>query len=121
MALAKIFVAIVINVVMADYHAYLIIKGKRIFHGLWSMVYFGLVCLIWTNPIYLINCLFIRKFFFDTALNYFRGFNFFHVSTKTTSLIDKLHFKLFGTKSEVYQTTYFIIFVLLSCYLMIKY
>lgn len=121
MALAKIFSVIVLNFAMAKYHAYLVINGKRIYHGFWGFLYLISVYFIWPNWIFFIDSLFIRKFFFDAFFNYFRGYAFFHVSTKTTSLIDKWHYKIFGKNSELYQTTYFVIFLILSCLLMIKY
>lgn len=117
----KIFIVILLNIIMARYHAYLILSGKKILHGVWGFIYLICVVFLWTNPIFILNSFFIRKFFFDTSLNYFRGLNFFYVSTRTTSLMDKFHNWLFGKKSEYYQIVYFIIFVLLSCYLMIKY
>lgn len=117
----KIVILIAVNILMAKYHSHLIINGKRIQHGLWAFVYLSLVVLISRNWIFILNSFFLRKFFFDVSLNFFRGLPFFYVSTKTTSIMDKLHYKIFGKNSEFYQLIYLTIFVILSCFLMLKY
>lgn len=121
MVFTMVIIAIAINISMARYHAYLILKEKRIIHGLWGALYLLAIYLLWNNWLFILNSLFIRKVFFDIYLNYFRGLPLFYVSTKTTSILDKLHNKLFGKDSQTYLTIYFALFLLLTCYLMIKY
>ena len=121
MVFSLVITAIVINVAMAKYHAYLILKGKKILHGLWGALYLAIIFLLWRNWLFIFNCLLIRKVFFDVYLNYFRGLPLFYVSTKTTSILDKLHNRLFKKDSQLYLTIYFALFLIISCYLMLKY
>lgn len=103
-------ILLIVNVAMAHYHSDLIKDGKKIRHGLWGAFYLAATgILVWfTNSWLLIICsLLIRKVIFDLSLNLFRNLPLFYVSTETTSLIDKLHYKLFGKKSEIYISIYF--------------
>ena len=62
----------------------------------------------------LIACFLLRKFLFDISLNLYNGRGIFHVSTETTSIIDWIHYKLFGVNSEIYQTMYFMGWIILN-------
>lgn len=109
-----------VNIIMAYEHAYMIERGKKIQHGWWGLGYVAFVislALICKSYLLFVASLFIRKVFFDTALNYFRELPIFHVSTTTTSLIDKLHYKLFGKHSEIYTTIYFIVLLFTQLFL----
>jgi hypothetical protein len=105
------------NIWMAWYHSRLIKAEKKIYHGLWGAAYLAVAVWLslWLHSWVLFALsLFIRKVFFDLSLNMFRGLPLFYVSTETTSLIDKLHYKLFGKKSEIYMGIYFLVIIILN-------
>lgn len=110
-----IFVAA--NILMALQHHLMMQDGRKIKHGWWGLAYLafaGVASLLTHSWILFVNSLFIRKVIFDTALNLFNHRPLFFVSTETTSIIDKLHYKLFKKKSEIYMTAYFIIIIILT-------
>lgn len=113
--LQLIFLAV--NILMAWWHGRLIAKDKTIKHGLWGGAYLAAAIAVswWAKSwqLFILLCL-IRKVFFDTALNLFRGKNMFYVSSKTTSIIDKIHYKIFGVKSEIYIGIYLALIVFLN-------
>jgi hypothetical protein len=105
------------NLTMAAYHAKLIKAEKKIYHGLWGAAYLAVAgwLSLWLHSWALfVLSIFIRKVFFDLSLNVFRGLPLFYVSTETSSLIDKLHYKLFGKKSEIYMGIYLLVIVILN-------
>lgn len=109
-----------INVTMAYHHSNLIEDGKKIYHGWWGFLYFIFLLLTaWIGKSYILFLLGfpIRKVFFDLSLNLFRGLPLFYVSTKTTSLIDRLHNYIFGKKSEYYMFFYAVIVIVLNVFL----
>lgn len=113
---AEIFL-LLCNLAMAAYHAKLIKNGKPIKHGLWGGGYLAVAVAvsIWQQSWILFVCsLLIRKVFFDLALNFFRGLPLFYVSSSTTSILDKLHNKVFGKRSEIYMAIYFIAIIILN-------
>ena len=85
------------NIAMAAYHAGLIKKNKPIKHGLWTAGYLVLVaifCLLfiwWYLPV----GIFIRGVIFSPALSLFRGLPINYTSSTTTSITDKLEYRLF--------------------------
>lgn len=112
-----LILSIAVNIAMAAYHAKLIKAGKPIKHGYWggSYVIFVASCFYFGNSWQLIICqLLARKVFFDVALNLFRGLPMFHVSTTTTSIIDKIHNRFFGKRSEIYLFIYLMVLIMLS-------
>lgn len=91
-----IFIAL--NLAMAHYHSRLIKQGKRIRHGLWAAGYLaavGIFCLLFTWW-YLPALVFLRGVVFSPALNIFRGLGISYISTSTTSVTDRLEYKVFG-------------------------
>lgn len=112
-------ILLAINIAMAAYHSKLIKDGKRIRHGLWGGLYFilaGGFSLLSANFFLFIAACFLRKVFFDISLNLFRGLPIFYVSNSPKSIIDKLHYKLFGVNSEIYMTLYFIKIIFLNIF-----
>jgi len=116
-------ILVAVNIAMAAYHAKLIKAEKKINHPLWGALYLIFATLLswaihdWTL---FILSLFIRKVFFDLSLNLFRELPLFYVSTETTSIIDKLHYKLFGKKSEIYMGIYMLVIIVLNVLLFNK-
>lgn len=85
------------NIWMAWCHAKLIRENKPIKHGLWGGGYLAAV-LIWTvifGWVYFFLLLVQRGVLFSPALNLFRRLPINHISSTTTSLIDRLEYKLF--------------------------
>jgi len=112
-----------INVWMAWYHSRLIKAGKKINHGLWGGAYLMAATLLsWLIHDWwlVVLSLFIRKVVFDLSLNLFRELPLFYVSTETTSIIDKIHYKLFGKKSEIYMGIYMLVIIVLNVLLFNK-
>ena len=108
---------IAFNIWMARYHSRLLKKDKKIKHGLWGGLYVAVciaITLLFVDLWLLIACFLLRKFLFDTALNLYNGRGLFFVSTETTSIIDRIHYKLFGVNSEIYQTMYFMGWIILN-------
>ena len=106
-----------INISMAAYHAKLIKSEKKINHGLWAAGYLAVAVWLslWVHSWWLmILSLFIRKVVFDLSLNLFLKRQLFFVSTETTSLIDKWHYKLFGKRSEIYMSIYCIVIIVIN-------
>lgn len=107
---------IAFNIWMARYHSRLLKKDRKIKHGLWGGLYVAVciaITLLFGDLWLLIACFLLRKFLFDISLNLYNGRGIFFVSSETTSIIDQLHFKLFGINSEIYQTMYFMGWVIL--------
>jgi len=107
---------IAFNIWMARYHSRLLKKDKKIKHGIWGGLYVA-VCIAITcffgDLWLLIACFLLRKFLFDVALNLYNGRGIFFVSNETTSIIDRVHFLAFGKHSEIYQTMYFMGWIIL--------
>ena len=111
---------LLLNLIMAWHHASLIKKGRPIKHGWWGLLYFVVVSpiLFYYKSVLIFICVFIiRKIFFDISLNLFRELPTFYVSKTTTSLIDKLHNKVFGYSSEIYMFVYLVILITLNFFL----
>lgn len=136
-ALAEILF-ICLNVIMAGVHANIIKRMERetliygfpkskIKHGWWGLAYGAAVAGLsglwwwksgsaWQGVELAVCAVFVRKVFFDLPLNLFRGKPLFYVSTSTTSLIDRFHNRVFGNKSEIYMTLYFLICLFFAIY-----
>ena len=112
---------ILVNLSMAWHHANLIKEGKRIHHGLWGGAYLLLAGVLsyYNQSIWLFMVsLFLRKLVFDLSLNVFRKLPLFYVTPematvkglrdaiKKGKLIDWIHYKAFGVRSEVYMAFY---------------
>ena len=108
------------NLSMAGWHSFLIKEGRSIKHGYWAAVYLlfaGLVSYFNNSLLLFICALLIRKVVFDLLLNLFLKRQLFYVSTETTSIIDKLHYKLFGKKSEIYMSIYFAAIIIINLFI----
>lgn len=121
------------NIWMAWYHAKIIARNGKVKHGWWGALYLGVAAAmsIQLDSITLfIASLFIRKVFFDSALNLFRNLGLFYVSpelARITTLkqaikkgktIDWLHYKAFGENSEVYMFIYLAVICVLTMLLL---
>jgi len=107
---------IAFNIWMARYHSRLLKRDKKIKHGLWGGLYVALCIAItcFLGDLWLLlACFLIRKFLFDISLNLYNGRGIFFVSKETTSIIDRVHFWAFGEHSEIYQTMYFMGWIIL--------
>jgi hypothetical protein len=110
-----IFVAV--NIAMAWWHAKLIKENRPIKHGWWGLAYVvaaAATSFISKDWILFILLLLIRKLVFDLSLNIFRGLPPFHISLTTTSIIDKLQRKLFGTNGALVAIVYGAVILLLN-------
>ena len=120
---------------MAMYHASVFNNDGKIKHGWWGALYIGIATLfaILNHSIWLfLAALLIRKLFFDTTLNLSRSpqLRLFYISPevkKVTGFFDALrkgkfndwvHWKIFGTKPEIYAILYFLILIVLNIWIM---
>lgn len=112
--LSQVFL-IAFNIWMARYHSRLMKRDIRPKHGWWGGLYLAVAggLSLWCGWWFFLASLLLRKFLFDIALNLYNGRGPFHVSTETTSIIDRIHYKLFNIHSEIYQTMYFMGWVVL--------
>lgn len=109
---------ILVNIAMAYYHACIFKDGGKVKHGWWGLAYIAatvVLCAVVKSWQLFVMALIIRKVFFDTSLNYFLHRSIYYVSTETTSIIDKLHYKIWGNKSRVYLPIYLMILIILNC------
>ena len=110
---------ILVNIAMAYYHACIFKDGGKVKHGWWGLAYLaltGLFAFLYHSWWLLIAGLLLRKLVFDISLNLFEGRSAFFVSVETTSIIDKLHYKIWGNKSRVYLPIYLIILICLQAF-----
>jgi len=111
------FLIILSNIWMAYHHSRLLKQNRKIQHGWWGFGYLTVVSLLaylFGSWAFFVACLFIRKVFFDESLNLYNGRGIFFVSRETTSIIDKIHYKLFGNRSEIYQPIYLVVIGVLN-------
>lgn len=115
-----VFLMVFVNLGMAWHHANLIQDGRPIRHGWWGLAYVLLAALMaWINGSWLLFmdlCL-VRKVVFDLSLNTMRGLPLFYVSRTTTSIIDRVHYRLFGLNSKPYMAVYFMLIIILTALL----
>lgn len=111
---------LLVNIAMAYYHSELIKDDKPIKHGWWGLSYFAVAALMsLASTWWLLLCAaLIRKVFFDLSLNLFRGKPLFYVSSTSTSIIDRVHYRIFGNKSEIYMSIYFVLLILVNIFLL---
>ena len=110
---------LIANILMAWHHAELIEEGRPIRHGWWGAAYLALaICFAWLNQSWalFVASLFLRKIVFDLSLNIFRDLPIFYVSSSTTSIIDKLHYRFFGKRSEVYMSFYLLLLIFINIF-----
>ena len=110
---------ILVNIAMAYYHACIFKDGGKVKHGWWGLAYLaltGLFAFLYHSWWLLIAGLLLRKLVFDISLNLFEGRSAFFVSVETTSIIDKLHYKIWGNKLRVYLPIYLIILICLQAF-----
>lgn len=113
-ALAFLFTGI--NIFHA-YHDSLRIKlNLRIYHGINGLVSFILLLPVYLyvkDWFYVLGLLCLRRIVFDTTLNLLRGLRFDYISSKTTSIIDRLSYnfqKRYGY--FIYYSIFLLVFIL---------
>lgn len=82
---------------MAYVDSVLIKKGERIYHGLNGLFYILMVvpAYLITKDLYLCAGLFVvRRLVFDVSLNLFRGLPYNYISKTTTSIIDRVLYRV---------------------------
>jgi hypothetical protein len=114
-----------ISVLEAWWQARLIAGGRPIFHGWWALAYATLIAV----TVFLLRlsveqtALFVgaqgcgHLVVFNISLNRFRGLPWNYVSATSTSLIDKLEYRLFGTRAWVVEFFAGLAFVILQLFL----
>lgn len=109
------------NIITAWWHAKLIKRDLRIYHGWWAAAYIlftGALCLMSHSGWLAIFSFFVRKPVFDISLNLFRELPMFYVSNDPDSIIDDIHYSLFEKRSEIYLFIYFIFALLITLFLL---
>ena len=108
-----ILIAILINTGLAFYDSYRMKNNYRISHGVNAGVYVILcviTALLFGNIWYAVPMLLIRPVVFDPVLNMANNLNPFHQSMTTTSIMDKMERKLFGSNGFLPWLMYLILF-----------
>lgn len=117
-----------VTLAMAWWHSRLIKAGRPIRHGWWSALYIilvvGAIGLFWQSlpgwapaGIFALACACGRLVVFNIALNRFRGLSWTYVSAGTTSIIDKISIRLFGSRVWIFEAVLAVIFVILQFFL----
>jgi hypothetical protein len=136
---------VAVNIGMAWLHDKKIAKHKAIKHFVGGTVYLilaaGMPLLLFNGggitreeiikaSVFFVCALLQRKSIFDSALNLFRNLPLFYVSNEPrgksfweamdhdVSVIDWLHYKAFGNRSELYVIIYLLLWVLGLAYMM---
>ena len=100
---------VLLNVGIAEYRHELIEHKKQFKGNLNILLYILLastVAFLNSSTLLFVCLILIRLTVFDIAFNLLREMPVFHVPRTSTSLIDKIHSKLFGNRSELYIPFY---------------
>lgn len=117
-----------ITAAMAWWHSRLIKAGRPIQHGWWAAVFsiFLLAGVVWQWSrfdtlsqlgAFVFACLIGRLVVFNISLNLFRGLAMSYISANTTSIIDKIERRLFGTRVWLMEVILGLIFTTLQFFL----
>ena len=113
-----------ITVIEAWWHSVLIKENRRIEHGLWAAAYAGLIIPeywfihpVFTFILFALACGLGHLVVFNICLNRFRGLPWNYISPTTTSIIDKLEYRMFGGREWVVEIFCALTFILLQFYL----
>lgn len=103
-------------IAFAGLNAYLINKGKRIYHAVNGAIHtaaiaFGFIVFNWQTAVAI---LFISRLFFDWSLNLWRGLPLGYVSLAPKSIIDRLEKKAFGLNGILPKIIYLAIIIALN-------
>lgn len=94
----------------------LISRGEKILHGFNGLFYLLMVvpAYLITENLYLVaGLLVIRRLVFDVSLNLFRGLPYNYTSQTTTSIIDRLLYRIQNQLGDIYYLILIISIVLL--------
>lgn len=118
------FFLLAISVMEAWWHSVLIKDNKPILHGLWAALYIFLVGSgYWvihplsTFLLFAIACFAGHLVVFNLCLNRFRGLPWNYISKTSTSIVDKLEYRLFGTRVWIVEMFATLLFITLQLYL----
>jgi hypothetical protein len=126
--LAEIILVLPVNIMLAWWHSRLIKAGRPIVHGLWGLLYAGLIgvaiWLLWPAVALLshvsafaLACAAGRVPVFNIALNFFRGLSWDYMSATSTSIIDKIMLRLFGRNVRVLWAALIAVAIILQFFL----
>lgn len=106
-----------LNIGVAEYR-HEVVSSRIHFRGNFNLFLYLLLAGIAAycySSVLLFVCLFlIRLVVFDVAFNVLRGMPVFHVNRASNSLIDTIHHKVFGNKSELYIPLYLLLLLTLN-------
>lgn len=104
------------NILLAYVDSILISRGEKILHGINGLIYVLAVIpayLITKDLLFTANLFVIRRLVFDVSLNLFRGLPYNYTSNTTTSIIDRLLFRIQNQLGGIYYLILIISIVLL--------
>ena len=113
----------IINILLAKWDSILILKGKRILHGVNGAIYLlvcGILFYIYRNWYLVAAALFNRLVFFNIALNLFRNFDWDYISLTPKSIIDKAALYIFKHNGKLMYGIYFVMFTIAIVIIFIK-
>jgi hypothetical protein len=115
-----------VNLAVAWWHKRLIKDDRPIVHGLWAALYAVLIAVAaWLLPGMSIGKIAAfalaascgRLAIFAPALNLMRGLSLTYISKTSTSIIDKMEVRLFGTRAWLVEIIAGVIFFILQFFL----
>lgn len=120
-------ILILITVVIAFWHSRLIKSGHPIKHGWWALVscilIAGATWWVWPELSDIEIVLYVtaqgcsRLVVFNVSLNLFRGLSWKYASPTTTSIIDQLEGRLFGSRVWISEIILAFTFLILQLFL----
>lgn len=117
-----------VTVGMALWHKYLIKKQRPIQHGWWALAFMValIVALIWqwdnlpaarATIAFAAACLIGRLVVFNVTLNLIRGNPWDYTSATSTSILDKIERRLFGSRVWLMEVLLGVVFIILQLFL----
>ena len=129
--LAEAILVLPVSIIMAWWHSRLIKADRPIKHGWWGLV-FGVIdaLVLWREwpdlfsviprAAFIAACLIGHLIVFNISLNWLRGKPWNYVNEDTTSIIDQIEYRLFGSRVWLMEAVLFLLFMLLQIFLKAK-
>lgn len=116
-----------VTVGMAYWHSRLIQANRPIRHAWWASLYASLLLIAvlllqkqlpeWHILTFALACLIGRLIVFNVALNLLRGLSWDYTSATSTSVLDKIERRLFGSRVWLAEVVLGVIFIFLQFFL----
>ena len=104
----------IINILLAKWDSILILKGKRILHGVNGAIYLlicGILFYIYRDWYLVAAALFNRLVFFNIPLSLFRKLDWDYISPNPKAILDQIAFFIFKYNGKLMYGVYFVLFI----------